>query len=261
MENKPQLLKIGENIVFAQHGVDYKMEPNKVYTVDYDRYAEQIKLKEAPDLQLPSNLYTTKEDEKFMKRVLNNFSKSEKSTGVMLAGTKGTGKTVMAKQLALTSNLPIILIDKSLRPCYLKTLFNKLATLSVCVIFDELDKLGEDYDDDYMLQIFDGISSSGKHLIISTCNDTSEVNEYLLDRCSRIRYYKEFEEMSPSMIHSILFDRLNDKEEVKPLTDFIVKNFNCISFDNVASFAEEVNEYPSETFEELFKDMNISSKK
>ena len=135
MENKPQLLKIGESIVFAQHGVDYQMEPNKVYTVDYDRYAEQIKLKEAPNLQLPSNLYITKEDEKFMKRVLNNFSKSEKSTGVMLAGTKGTGKTVMAKQLALTSNLPIILIDKSLRPCYLKTLFNKLSTLSVCVIF------------------------------------------------------------------------------------------------------------------------------
>ena len=66
--------------------------------------------------------------------------------------------------------------------------------------------------------------------------------------------------MSPSMIQAILENRLNDKTEVKPLTDFVIQNFGLISFDNVTAFAEEVNENPNETFESLFEDMNISDK-
>ena len=45
------------------------------------------------------------------------------------------------------------------------------------------------------------------------------------------------------------------------MMDFIIDNFGCISFDNVNSFIEEVNENPKDTFEELFNDMNLSSKK
>lgn len=258
--NKTTLLKIGEDIIFSQQGIDYELIPGKVYTVETDRYSGELKLHEAPSLQLPSKLYVIDEDKKFMSRVQQYYEQTDKTLGVLLAGTKGTGKTVMAKEIACNSNLPILLIDKSLSPRYLKTLFNKLEDTSMCVIFDEIDKLGENYDDDYILQIFDGVSSSGKHLIIATCNDTDNINECLLDRCSRMRYYREFEEMGPSMVSSILNDRLVDKKEVDALTDFIVKNFGCISFDNVASFAEEVNMYPSETFEKLFEDMNISTK-
>lgn len=50
------------------------------------------------------------------------------------------------------------------------------------------------------------------------------------------------------------------KKEVKSLTDFIKNNFKVCSFDNIASFVKEVNDYPTTTFEELFEDMNLSSK-
>ena len=66
--------------------------------------------------------------------------------------------------------------------------------------------------------------------------------------------------MRPSMIKCILNDRLDDKKKTDSLTDFIIKNFGCISFDNVSSFIEEVNEYPETSYEELFNDMNISQK-
>lgn len=260
MENKTSLLKIGNEIVFTQSGVHYEMQPGTVYNVSYDRYGEDVKLTEAPALQMPNNLYVPSEDKKFMDKVVNHYNKSDRTTGVMLAGTKGSGKTVMAKNIAMQSNLPIVVIDKSLRPCYLKTLFNKLENIQVCVIFDEIDKLGKDYDDDYLLQVLDGISSSSKHLVIATCNDSDDINDCLLDRCGRIRYYREFDEMRPSMIKCILSDRLNDKKEVDSLTDFIVKNFGVISFDNISSFIDEVNEYPASTYEELFTDMNISQK-
>ena len=82
----------------------------------------------------------------------------------------------------------------------------------------------------------------------------------MIDRCSRIRYWREFDEMSPSLIMEVLNDKLNDKKEVKSLTDFIKDNFEVCSFDNIASFVKEANDYPTVTYEELFEDMNLSSK-
>lgn len=74
------------------------------------------------------------------------------------------------------------------------------------------------YDDSVLLQVLDGSDTKGKHMILFTCNDDDEISEYLIDRCSRIRYWREFDEMSPSLIMEVLNDKLND-EEVKSLTD------------------------------------------
>lgn len=263
MGNKENFVKIGNKVSFKPNieGLDYSLEANKVYTVEIDRYSDDITLNVAPDLSLPEKVYTTEENTKFENKVINHFNKiTDGTVGVMLSGLKGTGKTVMVKNIALKSNLPIILIDNSFSPRMLVKLFNKFENTEICVIFDEIDKLGKDYDDDYLLRILDGINSSGKKLVLCTCNDVENINEYLMDRCSRIRYWKEFNEMSPSTIQTILEDKLNDKEEAKPLTDFIVENFKVISFDNIASFVDEVNEYPEDTFEDLFEDMNLSKR-
>lgn len=258
--NNNTLLKVGEDIIFASHGIDYKMSSGKVYTVEVDRYTYDIKMHEAPALELPQKMYVLPDDKKFTDKVLTRYKTFEGMTGVMMAGEKGTGKTVLTKYIAMQSKLPILLLDKSFNPSLFKKLFNKLADMEVCIIFDEIDKLGERYDSDYMLQVFDGISASGHHLMLSTCNNTDDVNEYLLDRCGRIRYYKEFEEMGPTMIQTILKDHLDDKKKVNTVTEFIIKHFGLISFDNIVAFADEVNMYANAPLESLFKDMNISEK-
>lgn len=261
MENN--FLKVGNKIMFkpVTEGLEYNLEGGKCYTVDFDRYTDEITFASAPDLQMPEKVYETDSESCFINKVLNYHSKSkEGTTGVMLSGLKGSGKTVTAKNIAIKSGLPIILIDKSFRPSWLIKLFNKLANIEVCIILDEVDKLGEDYDDDYLLRILDGANTSGKKLVLCTCNEPEDISEYLKDRCSRIRYWREFTELSASLIQAILEDKLNDKKEVGPLTDFIISNFACVSFDNIASFADEVNEYPTVSFEELFNDMNLSSK-
>lgn len=262
MENS-KFIKVGDKILFkpTTDGLDYELESGKVYTLEIDKWSDEITFKVAPDFSMPKTIYETKEDKRFVSKVLNYFNKStEGTTGVMLSGLKGSGKTVTAKNIALQSDLPIILIDKGFRPSLLIKLFNLMSNIDACFMFDEIDKLGEDYDDDYLLKILDGANSSGRKLVLCTCNDADNINEYLIDRCSRIRYWREFDELSTSMIQSILEDKLNDKTEIKPLTDFIVENFAVISFDNIASFVDEVNEYPEATFEELFEDMNLSGK-
>ena len=94
--------------------------------------------------------------------------------------------------------------------------------------------------------------------MLFTCNNDDMISEFLIDRCSRIRYWREFDEMNKELIKSILEDRLNDKDEVKSVLDFIVSRFGCVSFDNVSSFAPEIHDNPKDTFEEIFNDMNLS---
>lgn len=261
MEKK--FLKVGKsiNFKFNTEGLECDLTPGMVYNIDVDRYTDAISLEETSGLSLPSKVYCTQRDERFIDKVINSYNLSESGfTGVMLAGLKGSGKTVMAKVIANKSGLPIINIDKNIRPYILRNLVEKLGDTSVCFLFDELDKVLEDYDDSVLLQVLDGSDTKGKHMILFTCNDDDEISEYLIDRCSRIRYWRKFDEMSPSLIMEVLNDKLNDKKEVKSLTDFIKDNFEVCSFDNIASFVKEANDYPTTTFEELFEDMNISSK-
>lgn len=261
MEKK--FLKVGKsiNFKFNTEGLECDLTPGMVYSIDVDRYTDAISLEETSGLSLPPKVYCTQRDERFIDKVINSYNLSESGfTGVMLAGLKGSGKTVMAKVIANKSGLPIINIDKSIRPYILRNLVEKLGDTSVCFLFDELDKVLEDYDDSVLLQVLDGSDTKGKHMILFTCNDDNEISEYLIDRCSRIRYWRKFDEMSPSLIMEVLNDKLNDKKEVKSLTDFIKDNFEVCSFDNIASFVKEANDYPTTTFEELFEDMNLSSK-
>lgn len=261
MEKK--FLKVGNsiNFKFNTEGLECDLTPGMVYNIKIDRYTDAISLEESSGLSLPSKVYYTQRDERFIDKVINSYNLSESGfTGVMLAGLKGSGKTVMAKVIANKSGLPIINIDKNIRPYILRNLVEKLGDTSVCFLFDELDKVLADYDDSVLLQVLDGSDTKGKHMILFTCNDDDEISEYLIDRCSRIRYWRKFDEMSPSLIMEVLNDKLNDKKEVKSLTDFIKDNFEVCSFDNIASFVKEANDYPTTTFEELFEDMNLSSK-
>lgn len=258
-----KFLKVGKNInfKFSTEGLECDLTPGIVYNINVDNYTEEISLEESGGLSLPSKVYCTQRDERFIDKVINSYNLSENGfTGVMLAGVKGSGKTVMAKVIANKSGLPIINIGKNIRPYTLKNLVDKLDDTSVCFLFDELDKVLADYDDSVLLQVLDGSDTKGKHMILFTCNNDDEISEYLIDRCSRIRYWREFDEMSPSLIMEVLNDKLNDKKEVKSLTDFIKDNFEVCSFDNISSFVKEANDYPTTTFEELFEDMNLSSK-
>lgn len=263
MENKSKFLKIGDKVVYKKktEGLEYDLEPNIVYTVDVDRWSDEVTLTKTTTLALPTKVYTTEQDDKFVNKVIDCFhNRTDYTLGVMLSGLKGSGKSVEAKIIANKSNLPIIAVDKYLKPHVLKKLFDMFEGLEVCYLFDEIDKIGENYDDDYLLQLLDGINTKSKSLFLFTANDTSNINEYLKNRCSRIRYWREFDTMSELMIKTVLEDKLNNKDNIDDIVYFIKKRFDCISFDNVCSFIDEINAYPDSSFEDLFNDMNLSKK-
>ena len=95
MEKK--FLKVGNNINFKFNtdGLEYDLIPGTVYNIIVDSYTDTVSLQESGKLPLPSKVYCTSRDERFIDKVVNSYNLSESGfTGVMLAGLKGSGKTV-----------------------------------------------------------------------------------------------------------------------------------------------------------------------
>lgn len=252
-----EFIKAGNKILNKPNGFDYDLINGKVYNLKYERYGVGSYFEEDGSLNLPKKVYTTKDDDAFIKRVNTYFEKTSKlSTGVMLSGVKGTGKTVMAKIIAKNSNLPVIVVDEDFPTNRINDFFRKFST-PVAVIFDEVDK---HWDTEALLGWLDGVQTNAKKLVLFTCNNENRVNDYLKDRCSRIRYTRHFEANDNArFLKEILKDKGIAKNEIESTYTFIVNNFNLLSIDNILSFVDEKLLFPELSNEYLLKDMNISS--
>ena len=254
-----EFIKVGEKIVNKPTGLDYDLINGKVYNLKWDRYNGMSYFEEDGLLSLPTKVYTTKSDDIFIKRVNTYFQKTSKlSTGVMLSGIKGTGKTVMAKVIAKNSNLPIIVVDEDYPTGRINDFFRKFET-PVTIIFDEVDK---HWDTEDLLGWLDGVQTNAKKLVLFTCNNEDRVNDYLKDRCSRVRYIRHFEANDNArFLREILRDKGIAEDKIEDTYTFIVNNFGLLSIDNILSFIDEKLLFPELSNEEIFNDMNISSKK
>lgn len=254
-----EFIKVGERIVNKPTGLDYDLVNGKVYNLKWDRYNGMSYFEEDGSLSLPSKVYTTKSDDIFIKRVNTYFQKTSKlSTGVMLSGIKGTGKTVMAKVIAKNSNLPIIVVDEDYPTGRINDFFRKFET-PVTIIFDEVDK---HWDTENLLGWLDGVQTNAKKLVLFTCNNEDRVNDYLKDRCSRVRYIRHFEANDNArFLREILRDKGIAEDNIENTYTFIVNNFGLLSIDNILSFIDEKLLFPELSNEEIFNDMNISSKR
>lgn len=255
---KNEFIKIGEQIIAKPKGADYDLIPGKVYDLSWNRWEDSPIFKENGELNLPKKIYSTKTDDVFKKRIITYFNKANtNTTGVMLAGTKGTGKTVMAKILAKESGLPIIVVNPDYPEGKLIKFFKSFTT-PVCVLFDEVEK---NFKTEYMLDFLDGVEKTVQKLVIMTCNDLSQVSQYMQDRCSRVRYLRRYSPDENAAFLPMLADDfgIKNKEEV---VKFCKENIKLLSMDNIVSFMSEVKMLEDEdiSLQEIINIMNISTK-
>lgn len=250
-----EFIKVGNNILPKPKGADYELINGGVYDLKWDRFEGRAIFTENGKLNLPDKVYELKEDTTFKTRVLNNFNKNDKSVGIMLAGTKGTGKTMLAKVIAKESNLPIIIVDSQYPANRLVTFFKQFTT-PVCIIFDEIEK---NFDTSSMLDFLDGVEKTTKKLVLMTCNNLNRVSEYLQDRCSRVRYIRKY---TPTDNLAFLPMLIEDKQikNAKEVEEFIKTKFKLPSIDNINAFLNEIKELEDEdlSLDDIIKYMNIN---
>lgn len=254
--NTKEFMKHGNMVVPIPAGNQYNLEPGKVYDLNFNRYQEVHELTLNGDLNMPGKLYEIANNTKFIKRVLDFFEKTKKqTTGVMLYGEKGTGKSLTAKIIAQQSNLPIIVINETCRFGDLNKFFKKFET-PVCCIFDEIEK---NFDTERLLGFLDGIEKTAKKLVVMTCNDRSKTSKYLDDRCSRVRYAKNYTfENNFELLDCLLEDSsVKDKDALR---DFIRNRVAATSVDNLISIIEEIEYFQDtgESIEDIVSNMSIT---
>lgn len=260
MENKKknnEFLNISGKIVPKPEGLDCSIENGKVYMLLREKGDDSLYLQEDKDFEFPKKYYQSDKDKKLIKRAITTFNNTDKlTTGVLLSGLKGSGKTLMMKKLAKESGLPIIVIDKNVYPEDIEGFFAQL-TIDVCVLFDEIDKY---WNTRYLLGFLDGVKPTCKKLVVATCNDEKEIDSYLNDRCSRIRYKKTFKGLTKDTVGGIINDIINNKDKADAAAEYICSNMETVSHDNVIIFGEEIKNNPDDSFDEIMEFLNISKR-
>ena len=194
---------------------------------------------------------------KFMQHVLTAFENTKGNFGILLNGTKGTGKTITAKVLANKLNLPVIIV-KSFGENN-SQLIEFLASFNFdCIFFfDEFEKNFSDKDSS-ILQIMDGVyTSEYRRIFLLTTNET-HINDNLISRPSRLRYIHEFGNLEQEVTREYLNDTLKDKSRIEDIIDF-VDTLQISTIDILKSVVEEINIFGFDKFMENKSFFNVKT--
>lgn len=192
----------------------------------------------------------------FIERVKKTYNATKGNMGIILNGTKGTGKTVTAKTICNEMGIPVILVSQ--KHDKLIPFLNDLQQ-DVVVFIDEYEKYYPNYDN-ALLTILDGaLSNEHRKFFLLTTNEI-HVNTNLLQRPGRVRYIKTFGDLTKEVVVEVLDDLLINKSLRDGCLRYI-SSMSIITIDLVKSVIEEVNihdEDPSK-FKEFFNTDESSS--
>ena len=260
-----EFLTDGKSVVPKPLGLDYDLEAGRIYRLKTKRsfMSKVTTLEMDGNIKLPEKIHKSESEDLFIKRALKYHNETtNNTTGVMLYGKQGCGKTLFSKELAKESNLPIIIVDPTFDTRELLDFFTKFTT-PVAILFDELDKhCGKDdyWETKEFLEFLDGVQETCKKLVIFTCNNDDIVNDFLKNRCGRIRYYKYFGALTSKQIKDVVTVTLNDVDKVEHVSTVIENEVKLPSYDNVLSICKEINDWPSYDIKDLLKDLNVDIK-
>jgi DNA polymerase III delta prime subunit len=192
-------------------------------------------------------------------RILNTFMDRTASTGVMLAGEKGSGKSLLAKNLAMEGakrlGIPCIVINAP----WVGDKFNAFMQMieqPCMVLFDEFEKVYGEEDQEKALTLLDGVFPS-KKLFILTCNDKWRVNQHMRNRPGRLFYMIDYKGLDANFIMEYCADNL--KPELQKHTEKlcqIASLFAQFNFDMLKATVEEMNRY-NEGPEDALRMLNV----
>jgi len=192
-------------------------------------------------------------------RILNTFLNRPAATGVMLAGEKGSGKSLLAKNLAIEAaarhQIPTIVINAP----WVGDKFNSFVQSieqPVVILFDEFEKVYDEEDQEKALTLLDGVFPT-KKLFVLTCNDKWRVNQHMRNRPGRLFYMLDYKGLDSAFITEYCIDNLKDhlKEHTEKLCQ-IASLFGQFNFDMLKATVEEMNRY-NEGPEEALRMLNV----
>jgi hypothetical protein len=221
------------------------------YTVAVDMmgnfYLEQI-----DDFEIPTKMYGN--TLRHTDRIINSFWKRPQQTGVLLNGEKGSGKTLLAKNISVElakQDVPTIVINRDWTGDGFFKLLQDIDQPCI-VLFDEFEKVYDREKQEEILTLLDGVFGS-KKLYILTVNDKWRVDSHMRNRPGRIFYLLDFKGLDIEFIREYCVDNLNNKQYIDQICS-LTSLFGEFNFDMLKALVEEMNRYnetPTEALEML----------
>lgn len=205
------------------------------------------------------------------KAVSTYIRRSDKPTGIILSGVKGSGKSVtqlLMSQELLDLNVPTIIVDSNI-PGIIP--FIEAIEQEVLVLFDEFEKIfepkmgvdgdspvelrqGDVYAQEDFLTLFDGVSGR-HHLYAVSVNNIDCLTSFMLARPGRFFYHYTY----AGVTHDILDDYIQNEMPDMPASGVVKMKLlafmHTLTFDMLAAIAEDFN--AGFTVEEILEDLNI----
>lgn len=192
----------GKNITLVTPVVSPAVEsiPPAVYRIHCDR--EGIHLIHMLDkFDLPSHFFgdiNTQHD--ILVKDYHNAAVGKKSTGVILAGVKGCGKTLLMEKVSntlISMDIPVISVEENIPAFVLRKVIRSAGPC--CVLFDEFEKNyeslpsgdGHKTSQTELLTLFSDSSLKGVMFMIAS-NTGSMINTMYIDRPGRLKRYMRF---------------------------------------------------------------------
>lgn len=184
------------------------------------------------------------------KRIMDTFIDRPRTTGVLLSGEKGSGKSQLARivsRLGYENDMPTIIINN---PFHGDAFNQLLATIEqpAIILMDEFEKVySENEYQEAVLTLLDGMMTS-KKLFVLTVNNKYKVNEHMKNRPGRIYYALDFSGLEVEFIREYCEDNLKKLDEIENIVR-ISAMFKAFNFDMLKALVEEINRYGETAFE------------
>ena len=237
--------------------------PPGVYDLLLDKQENLYLQKSEEPFKLPSKFYGRANS--YKTKILRKYrSRKETNTGVLASGSKGSGKSLLLKQVSddIVNNGGVIInIGISISGQELSsTVLQKLDKNQECMVnFDEFEKVFSAEEQEKILTVLDGGLVYGI-LFFLTVNKIHKVDDNLINRPGRIFYHIRYDGLDKPFIEEYCSDKLDGGKYLDKIISLagLIDSFN---FDMLQAIVTEINENPDDSFEDITEILNISVSK